>query len=360
MSVVANPRPRPQRPPMARAWQALRTRPGDVVGALLLLGLAAWLAPPLLSWAILDATFLGDSKAACDAGGACWAIITSRWRQILAGFYPEDHLWRVAVATVCLAAGLTPALWRRTAVLTPLLAPLGVVAAFGVMGGAGLLPRAPTDYWGGFFLNLLIGVAASIFALPLGILLAMARLSKLPVVKGLAVTFIEVIRGAPLIVLLFAAAVVVPLFSPAGVSLDKLTRAMIVITLFEAAYMAEAVRGGLLGVPPGQAEAARALGLGPARAFALVVLPQALRIATPALVNSFIGLFKDTTLIYVIGVLDVTGVLRNAVTDFAWQGLETEAYVFVAVLFWLFCFSLSRWSAGLERRLALPKREKSL
>lgn len=354
---MSQPRPRPRAPLGDRLRQGLLARPGDVAGLIVLALLAVWAAPPILRWAVLDATWFGESKAACQAGGACWAIITSRWRQVLAGFYPEDHLWRVAVATVCLAAAILPALWRRTTVLLPILAPLAVVAAFGVMGGAGILPRAPSDYWGGFFLNLLIGVAASIFALPLGVGLAVARMSSLPVVKGLAVTFIETVRGAPLIVLLFAASVVVPLFTPDGVSLDKLTRAMVVITLFEAAYMAEAVRGGLLGVPRGQIEACRALGLDPVRAFGLVVLPQALRIATPALVNSFIGLFKDTTLIYVIGVLDVTGVLRNAVTDFAWQGLETEAYVFVAAIFWAFCFGLSRWSAGLERRLKTPKRE---
>jgi len=208
---------------------------------------------------------------------------------------------------------------------------------------------------GRVFLNLLIGLGASIFALPLGILLALGRLSPLPAVKAMSVAFIELVRGAPLIVLLFAASVVTPLFAPVGVSPEKLTRTLLVITLFEAAYMAEAVRGGLLAVPRGQDEAARALGLGPVRAFVFVVLPQALRTATPALMNSFIGLFKDTTLIYVIGLLDVTGVLRNAVTDFAWQGLETEAYVFVALLFWSLCFGLSRWSARLERRLSTDR-----
>jgi general L-amino acid transport system permease protein len=324
----------------------------DLVAMALLLALAAWLAPPLVRWAFIDATWFGESRAACREGGACWAVLTTRWNQIVAGFYPQDHLWRVGVAALCLMAGIAPAFRPRGLTVLPLAAPLGVVAACAVMGGAGLLPAAPTDYWGGFFLNLLIGLGASIFALPLGILLALGRLSRLPAVKGLSVAFIEVVRGAPLIVLLFAASVVAPLFAPGGVSPDKLLRTLVVITLFEAAYMAEAVRSGLLAVPRGQGEAARALGLGPVRAFVLVELPQGLRIATPALMNSFIGLFKDTTLIYVIGLLDVTGVLRNAVTDFAWQGLETEAYVFVALLFWSLCFGLSRWSARLERRLS--------
>lgn len=348
MSVASVARPAPPAP-------RRRLAAADLAAVAVLLALAAWLGPPLVRWALLDATWSGESRAACRAGGACWAILTSRWTQIVAGFYPADHLWRVAVATVCLLAGVAPALRPRGLAVLPLAAPLGVVAACAVMGGAGFLPRAPSDYWGGFFLNVLIGLGASVFALPLGILLALGRLSRLPAVKALSVAFIEVVRGAPLIVLLFAASVVAPLFAPDGLAPDKLTRIFAVITVFEAAYMAEAVRGGLLAVARGQGEAARALGLGVVRAFVLVELPQALRIATPALMNSFIGLFKDTTLIYVIGLLDVTGVLRNAVTDFAWQGVETEAYVFVALLFWSLCFGLSRWSARFERRLSTDR-----
>ncbi|MFN3582528.1 amino acid ABC transporter permease [Phenylobacterium sp.] len=339
------------RPPSRGLAAWVRAHPRDTVAFAGLAVLVLWFAPPLLRWAVLDATWTGESRQACGAGGACWAIVTARWRQVLAGFYPEDHLWRVALATLLLAGAAAPLAWRRSARYTPVIAPLAVVGALAVMHGAGVLPRAPTDYWGGFFLNLLIGVTASIFALPLGVLLALGRNGRLPAVRWLATGFVEGVRASPLIVLLFAASVIVPLFTPAGVSLDKLTRALVVITLFEAAYMAEAVRAGLRGAPRGQAEAAQALGLRRGQTLRLVVLPQALRIATPALVNSFIGLFKDTSLIYVIGVLDVTGVLRNAVTDFAWQGLETEAYVFVALLFWSFCFGLSRWSRSLERRL---------
>ena len=168
----------------------------------------------------------------------------------------------------------------------------------------------------------------------------------------MAGAYVEAVRAAPLIVVLFAAAVLVPLLIPPQWSLDKLTRAIVAITFFEAAYMAEAVRGGLMAVPQGQREAARALGLKGWQVLVFVVLPQALRTATPALVNSFIGLLKDTSLIYVIGVLDITGVLRNAVSDYAWQGLEPEAYIFVGLTFWLLCFGLSRWSAALERRAA--------
>lgn len=322
------------------------------LGLTLLLVLAA----PALRWLVWDATWTGQSRAACDPAGACWAMITARAPQILLGFYPSGHGWRVALALAALVAGLAPLAVRGRAGLTLLTAPLGAVACLALMGGARLLPSVPSAYWGGLSLNLIIGTVCAIFALPLGVLLALARRSGLPVIRLLATAYIETARAAPLIVVLFAAAVLAPLLVPAPLALDKLARAMIAITLFEAAYMAEAVRGGLMAVPQGQREAAQALGLGPLRTLIHVVLPQALRTAAPALVNSFIGLLKDTSLIYVIGVLDLTGVLRNAVSDFAWQGLEPEAYIFVGLTFWLLCFGLSRASAALERRLqAAPK-----
>jgi general L-amino acid transport system permease protein len=315
------------------------------------LGLLLVLAAPALRWLVWDATWTGQSRAACDPAGACWAMITARAPQILWGFYPSGHGWRVVLALAVLAAGLAPLAVRGRAGLVLLTAPLGAVACLALMGGARLLPSVPSAYWGGLSLNLIIGAVCAIFALPLGVLLALARRSGLPVIRLLATAYIETARAAPLIVVLFAAAVLVPLLVPAPLALDKLARAMIAITLFEGAYMAEAVRGGLMAVPQGQREAAQALGLGPLRTLVHVVLPQALRTAAPALVNSFIGLLKDTSLIYVIGVLDLTGVLRNAVSDFAWQGLEPEAYIFVGLTFWLLCFGLSRASAALERRL---------
>lgn len=340
-----------RRPPRTTtaAWlrRNLFETPTDAV-LTIVLGLAfGWLAWTLLKWGVIDATWTGQSKADCRPGGACWAIVTARWRQVFAGFYPEDHLWRVAAAMVCLAVAVSPVVIRRSWSFA--LAPLGVVGAFALLGGAGVLPRVPTEYWGGVFLNVLIGVSGCVFALPLGVLLAMGRRSPLPVVKAVSIGFIELVRGAPLITLLFMSSVVLPLFVPAGVTLDKLMRALVVITLFASAYMAEAIRGGLQAVPTGQGEAARALGLGPTATTALVILPQALRISIPALVNTFIGLFKDTTLVYVIALLDVTGVMRQALADFAWQGHEAEAYAFIAIVFWVVCFAMSRWSASLER-----------
>lgn len=341
-------RPPPKKPPLAWARANLFASWGDgAVTVLLALGVG-WLACTAIRWAVADATFFAEDHTACVRPGACWGVITSRWPRVLAGFYPDAQLWRVALAFVLLLGACVPIALRRLPSWTRALAPLCVVAAFAVLGGAHILPSVPEEYWGGFLLNVLLGVTGAIFALPLGTLLALGRRSPLPVVKALSVGFIEVVRGAPLITLLFMASVVLPLFMPTGVTLGRLTRALVVITLFESAYMAEVIRGGLQSVPRGQREAARALGLGVARTTALVVLPQALRVSIPAIVNTFIGLFKDTTLVYVIALLEVTGMMRQAVADYAWQGREVEAYAFIALVFWIACFAMSRFAAGLE------------
>jgi general L-amino acid transport system permease protein len=343
----------PRKPPprSATAWarENLFASPANGLMTLVLLAITLWLAWTAFSWGVLHADFTAASRAECPDDGACWGIVTSRWPRVLAGFYPEGHLWRVAVAFVCLGVACAPIAVRRAPPWSFLFAPLGVIAAFSVLGGANVLPRVPNEYWGGFLLNVLLGVVGAIFALPIGVLLAFGRRSSLPVVKVLSVGFIEFVRGAPLITLLFMASVVLPLFMPTGVSLDRLTRALVVITLFESAYMAEVIRGGLQAVPAGQREAARALGLGPLRTAALVVTPQALRISIPAIVNTFIGLFKDTTLVYVIALMEVTGMMRQALADTAWQGREVEAYAFIALVFWIACFAMSRFAAALER-----------
>jgi len=330
--------------------------PLDALVTVAVLALLAATVPGLLRWALLDAVWTGETKAVCREGAACWAVVSARWRQILAGFYPEAQLWRVGVAALLLAAALAPVIVPRASRWL-WLTPLAVIGAFVVLAGtgAGPLPRVRTESWGGFFLNVLVGVSGILLALPIGVLLALGRRSRLPAVKAVCAGFIEVVRGVPLITLLFMASVVLPLLVPPGTELDRLTRAMVVVTLFSAAYMAEAVRGGLQAVPEGQREAARALGLGPFRTTALIVLPQALRISVPALVNTFIGVFKDTTLLYVIGLFEVMWVVRAALSDFAWQGRELEGYAFVGLIFFVTCFALSRWSAALERRLDAPR-----
>ena len=340
--------------PKTSAWDWTRRNLfGSIADSILTLVAAfvfVWLVWHALDWAILRADWTGQSKEACTHGGACWAMITARWQQVVAGYYPEAHLWRVALAMVCLVIAVAPIVKRDMPAWAALLAPAGVIAAIAVLGGAHILPAVPTDYWGGIMLNVLVGLTGAIFALPIGILLAFGRRSELPIIKAFSVGFIELVRGVPLITLLFMSSVVLPLFLPAGMNLDKLMRALTVITLFSSAYMAEAVRGGLQSVPKGQREASHSLGLGLLQTTGLVVLPQAIRISIPAIVNTFIGLFKDTSLLYVIAILEVTGVIRQALSDFSWLGLENEGYVFVAFVFWVACFSMSRWSASLEQQ----------
>ncbi|MBX7247785.1 MAG: amino acid ABC transporter permease [Caulobacteraceae bacterium] len=354
----------PRLAPRLTAWQWARQNLfGSVADSILTVVVAivfGWLVWHALDWAVIRADWFGESKEACKSGGACWAVITARWRQVVAGYYPEGHLYRVALAMLFLAVAVFPVVKRDLPAWSALLAPVGVIAAIAILGGANILPSVPTDYWGGIMLNVLVGLTGAIFALPIGILLAFGRRSDLPIIKAFSIGFIEIIRGVPLITLLFMSSVVLPLFLPAGVNLDKLMRALAVVTLFSSAYMAEAVRGGLQSVPKGQREAAHALGLGLLQTTGLVVLPQAIRISIPAIVNTFIGLFKDTSLLYVIAILEVTGVIRQALSDFSWLGLENEGYVFVAFVFWVACFSMSRWSASLEKQTgkeAKPARE---
>jgi general L-amino acid transport system permease protein len=342
----------PRHKPRGLAWarENLFASPLDAaltVGAALA---AAWFGWTLLRWGVIEATWTGASRAACHAGGACWAMATARWPIILVGAYPEGHRWRAALAALALGLALSPLLLRRAPAWSWVLAPLGVLFALMIMGGSHIWPSVPADYWGGFLLNVVIGVTGAAFALPGGVLLAFGRGSDLPVIRAVSIGFIELVRAAPLVTVLFMASVMLPLFLPQGVSLNRLARAMVVIVLFESAYMAEAVRGGLQSTPAGQREAAKALGLGPLRTALFVVLPQALRISIPAIVNSFIGLFKSTTLVFVIGLFDVTGVLRQALADPVWQGLDLEAYVLIAIAFWIPCFAMSRWAAVLEKR----------
>jgi general L-amino acid transport system permease protein len=337
---------------LGRGRAGLFATPADAVLTILIGLVLAFTVPAVVRWALVEAVWTGETKAVCKPDGACWALVSARWPQMLAGFYPPDQIWRVGVATALLAAAVAPTLARRPG-RGLWLTPVGALAAFVVLSGARIraLPDIAPEAWGGFFLNVLVGASGILLALPLGVLLALGRRSRLPVIKGLCVGFIELVRSVPLITLLFMASVVLPLLVPAGTNLDRLTRALIVVVLFSAAYMAEAVRGGLQAVAPGQREAARALGLGSFRTTTLIVLPQALRAALPALVNTFIGVFKDTTLLYVIGLFDVMWIVRAALSDFAWQGRELEAYAFVGLVFFVTCFALSRWSAALERRL---------
>lgn len=313
--------------------------------------------PPLIDWAFLDAVWTAPDSKACRAAsgkGACWAFVAEKHRFILFGTYPYEQHWRPALASLLLivlwAVSALRACWKGWLALVWMsgLAVIGMLMWGGVFG----LAYVENERWGGLILTLLLTTFGIALAFPLSILLALARRSRMPVLQGLAVGFIELIRGVPLISLLFMASVMLPLFLPAGVSIDKLLRAQIALILFAAAYLAEVVRGGLQAIPAGQYEAADALGLSYWKKTLLVILPQALKIAIPPLVNSFIAFFKDTSLVLIIGLFDLLSTIKVALTEPAWSGFGVEAYLFASVVYFAFCHAMSRYSQNLERELA--------
>mgnify|MGYP000041159222 FL=1 len=313
------------------------------------------MVPFLTEWMFLDAAFTGESRRDCEAtaGGACWAFIGSRLQLFIYGFYPEAQRWRVDLTFVMLILALVPVLYDATphrgkGLIFACLYPF--IGGWLLIGGLGL-ESVSTDQFGGLMLNVIIGVTGIAFSLPIGIVLALGRQSHLPIVRILCIGFIEFIRGVPLITLLFVAAVMLSYFVPPGTHFDLLVRMLIMVTLFASGYMAEVIRGGLQAIPNGQYEAADAMGLKYWQSMRLVVLPQALKISIPGIVNTFIALYKDTTLVIVIGRLDILGIGNSSLADTKWQGLSTEVYIFVALFFFFSCFSMSRYSLWLEKKL---------
>jgi general L-amino acid transport system permease protein len=315
-----------------------------------------WLAlPPLIQWAVIDADWTGSSRDDCTSGGACWVFVATRLNQFIYGFYPHSQQWRVDLGLGLLALLMAPLFFARFRHKWP----LGLALVFGYpllayllfYGGLCGLPVVETHQWGGLMLTLVLAVVGMVLSLPIGILLALGRRSRMPVIRAACISYIELWRGVPLITVLFMASVMLPLFLPEGVTLDKLLRAMLGIVLFQAAYMAEVVRGGLQAIPKGQYEAAEALGLGYWQSTGLIILPQALKLVIPGIVNTFIALFKDTTLVLIIGLFDLLGIVQQAFADPKWLGFSVEGYVFAGALYWAFCFGMSRYSQALEREL---------
>lgn len=315
------------------------------------------LLPPLLDWAIFSANWVGSSREDCSADGACWVFIRVWFDQLIYGRYPDEHLWRINTAVlIVIAAGIPlflPMVSRKIKSLLTvfLLVVFPIICFYLFYGGTFGLEIVETPLWGGLFLTLVIAVTGIVLSLPIGILLALGRRSDMPVVKSFCVIFIEFWRGIPLITVLFMASVMFPLFVPENLSPDKLVRALIGVTLFSSAYMAEVIRGGLQAIPKGQYEAAAALGLNYWKSMSLIILPQALKMVIPGIVNTFIGLFKDTTLVLIIGLFDLLGMAQLAATNPDWLGFAVEGYVFAALGFFIFCFSMSRYSQRLERML---------
>jgi general L-amino acid transport system permease protein len=344
----------------SRVRDALFPTPAQTSVSVVLLSLAGMIVYGFVDWALIRGVFSGSDGSACrgETAGACWPFIAHKMGVFLYGRYPAPEIWRVNATYAIALAGLIPLMAPgvpHKPMLSLYMLIVFPVLAFILLRG-GMLGLAPvgTDLWGGLLLTLVIasvGIAASF---PLGILLALARRSDLPIVRWTAVGYIELVRGVPLVTVLFMASVMLPLFLPPDLTIDKLLRALVGVSLFSAAYLAEVIRGGLQAIPRGQYEAADALGLGYWRKMALVVLPQAIRIVIPGLVNSFISLFKDTSLVLIIGLFDLIGIVEQSVqADAKWFSPQTAAtgYFFAGTVFWIFCFAMSRYSAALERKL---------
>lgn len=310
---------------------------------------------PTVQWGIINADWIGTTRDDCSREGACWVFINARFDQFIYGLYPSDQTWRpnmvFALFFGLIAWLVIPRLPLKRVVIAFALIGFPVIA-FVLLGGGYLgLEQVSTNRWGGLMLTLLLATVGMIAALPIGIVLALGRRSEMPIVRSISVIFIEFWRGVPLITVLFMASVMLPLFLPSEVNVDRLVRALIGITLFQSAYMAEVIRGGLQAIPKGQEEAAAALGMTYWKRMGLIILPQALKMMIPGIVNTFISLFKDTTLVMIIGLFDLLGIVQAALSDSNWLGFSLEGYVFAAFMFWIFCFSMSRYSQYLERKL---------
>ncbi len=341
----------------------LFSSPVNVILTLLAIYFLYKVVPPLLNWGVFDAVFTDvKHRNECReiAGGACWAVIRARLEQFIYGYYPAHLRWRVNLTFILMFVALLPLLYdkvpkRKMLLWFSLIYPF--LAFFMLWGGLGL-ESVESSKFGGFLLTVLIGVTGIVVSLPLGIALSLGRHSSMPIVKILSVWYIEFFRGVPLITLLFVASTLLNYFMPPGTYFDLLLRVIIMVILFSAAYIAEVIRGGLAAIPKGQFEAADALGLKYARSMRLIILPQALKISIPGIVNTFIGLYKDTTLVVIVGLLDPLGISRSALADSSWQGLSTELYIFIAFGFFISCFAMSRYSLYLERKLDTGHREK--
>ena len=322
----------------------------------------------LLDWGVLNAVWTvpdganGPDTASCRAAigiGACWALVPEKLRFILFGFYPFDQQWRAGLVVVLFIGMFFVSANRRFWRIELLYGWIAALVAIGVLMWGGILgmPYVAQDQWGGLPITLILATFGLALAFPLAILVALGRRSRtLPAVRMVCVVYVELIRGVPLISLLFMASVMFPLFLPAGIDIDKLLRAQIAIILFAAAYLAEVVRAGLQSLPKGQAEAADALGLSYWKKTVLIILPQALKLVIPPLVNTFIGFFKDTSLVLIIGIFDLLKSGLTAIADPNWQNYGTELYILLAVIYFAFCFAMSKYSRGLERVLDRGRR----
>ena len=348
---LAQPAPPTERGAYAWVRKNLVGSAGDVILTILGIAIVAWILPQVINWAFLNAQWTGPDRTVCTTAaqggiqpegwtGACWAFVNAKFGQFMFGTYPVEERWRPILVAILFVVLLVPMLIPRVprkglnAIL--LFVALPIVAFFLLLGGVFGLPVVETSRWGGLLVTLSLSFVGIAVSLPLGIVLALGRRSKMPIIKWLCIVFIETVRGIPLITVLFFASVMLPLFLPAGVTFDKFLRALIGVSLFAAAYMAEVVRGGLQAIPKGQYEGADSLGLGYWQKMGLIVLPQALKLVIPGIVNTFIGMFKDTSLVLIISMFDLLGVVKQNFADANWATPQTarSGLIFAAFVFW--------------------------
>ncbi|MBY5587923.1 amino acid ABC transporter permease [Rhizobium leguminosarum] len=365
--LAAEPPPPGERGAVAWIRHNLLATPKDVILTILALALIAWAVPQLVNWLFIQAVWSGPDRTFCATtlqggiqpdgwSGACWAFISAKYDQFIFGRYPLGERWRPAIVGILfillLVPMLIPSAPRKGLNAILLFAVLPIIAFWLLHGGFGL-EVVETPLWGGLMVTLVLSFVGIAVSLPVGILLALGRRSRMPVIRMLCVTFIEVIRGVPLITVLFMASVMLPLFLPTGWNVDKLLRALIGVSIFTSAYMAEVIRGGLQAIPKGQFEGADSLGLGYWQKTRLIIMPQAIKLVIPSIVNTFIGTFKDTSLVTIIGMFDLLGIVKLNFSDANWASAVTPitGLIFAGFIFWLFCFGMSRYSGFMERHL---------
>jgi general L-amino acid transport system permease protein len=356
------PRPSPVKTEGAIPW--IRSNLfGDLrssVATLVIIALAVYFLPGLFSWAIANAVLRPDANVCQEARGtgACWGVVVEKFRLIVFGRYPYEDQWRPLLATTLLLALLIVSCIRYF--WKPWLALLWIVivpAFFILMGGGWFgLASVPTDSWGGLPLTIMLATFGIVLAYPLAVVVALGRRSDLPAIRSLCIVYIELVRGVPLISVLFMASFMFPLFMPVGKSPDVLVRVLVGITLFSAAYLAEVVRGGLQAIPKGQIEAAQSLGLSYWQTQRKIVLPQALAMVVPGIMNSFIAIFKDTSLVTIVSMYELTGALGLALnSDADWRPFKIEGYLFITAIYFVFCFAMSRYSLWIEKQVGKSK-----
>lgn len=351
MLALAPPQPAPTAQRLGKLSAYFGT-PGNTIISLLSIAGILFIAKLAFGWLVIDAVFSGAGEACKAASGACWPFVAQKLRYMVFGFYPYEEQWRPLLALLLLfsacGVSMVPRFWSRNLLLAWIVVILPVLYILMAGGVFGLTP-VPTTSWGGLPLSFLLSFIGLTLAMPLGIVLALARASSLPAIRVLAVGFIEIVRGVPLISILFMATVMLPLFMPDGVTIDKLIRAQVAIILFASAYIAEIVRGGLQDVPAGQHEAGKSLGLHYWQVMRKIVLPQALKKVIPPMVGLFIGFFQDTTLVTIVGLVDFLDTVRSAIRDPEWQGIAVlEGYLVAAAVYFTFSALMGAYSRFLE------------